>query len=488
VTRRRNFTRKRQRGVALLLVLSSLTILAVMLTEFQQQTSAELGSVLAERDAVQAEYAAKSAIALARLLLAAEPTIRKPLSFLLQNAQIPIWEHADLIMSAFNDQKSSLQFAALIGGAMENTKALGLPGATFEVVIVDEDSKINLNAASRGAGYKSQVAQQVMGLIGPPQYDRLFEGRDSEGNYNERPTVCSAIIDWTDTDTNNDSCLNTSQQQGTEGGAEDSFYQMLKRPYERKNAAFDSLEELHRVRGISDDFWATFVDPDPDDPKSRIVTVWGSDKLNVNTSNAVATLAAVCAAVPVGQTTPTCSDMLTRAKAISMMEMFRQLSSGIPVFHSVNQFISMLKPASSAASGASATPSSSGLMGSLTSMMTGSVPSLEAMGIPPITGLVDALLQKTLGVQSQVFSIHATGIVKSGRRETRTRIHAVIDLRGAPEPGAYLINLATNLGMLGSAGVASTAAPSASASATASASSLSTGPQSDGNVVYYRFN
>jgi len=488
VTRRPKFTRKRQRGVALLLVLSSLTILAVMLTEFQQQTSAELGSVLAERDAVQAEYAAKSAIALARLLLAAEPTIRKPLSFLLQNAQIPIWEHADLIMSAFNDQKSSQQFAALIGGATENTKALGLPGATFEVVIVDEDSKINLNAASRGAGYKSQVAQQVMGLISPPQYDRLFEGRDSEGNYNERPTVCSAIIDWTDTDTNNDSCLNTSQQQGTEGGAEDSFYQMLKRPYERKNAAFDSLEELHRVRGISDDFWATFVDPDPDDPKSRIVTVWGSDKLNVNTSNAVATLAAVCAAVPVGQTTPTCSDMLTRAKAISMMEMFRQLSSGIPVFHSVNQFISMLKPASSAAGGAAAAPSSSGLMGGLSSMMTGSVPSLEMMGIPPITGLVDALLQKTLGVQSQVFSIHATGIVKSGRRETRTRIHAVIDLRGAPAPGAYLINLATNLGMLGSAGVAPTAAPSASASAAASGSSLPTGPQSDGNVVYYRFN
>ena len=138
--------------------------------------------------------------------------------------------------------------------------------------------------------------------------------------------------------------------------------------------------------------------------------------------------------------------------------------------------------------GAAAAPSSSGLMGGLSSMMTGSVPSLEMMGIPPITGLVDALLQKTLGVQRQVFSIHATGIVKSGRRETRTRIHAVIDLRGAPEPGAYLINLATNLGMLGSAGVAPTAAPTASASAAASASSLPTGPQSDGNVVYYRFN
>lgn len=217
----RPYQRKKEGGVALVMVLSALTVLAVMLTEFQQETSAELGSVMSERDAVQAEYAARSAIALSRLLLAAEPTIRKPLSFLLQNAQIPVWQHADLILSAFNDEKSVRDFGALIGGSMERTKALGIPGASFEVTIVDEDSKINLNAAARGAGYKAQVSQQVMGLISPPQYDRLFEGRDAEGNFNERPTVCSAIIDWTDTDTTNDSCLSTSQ--ATEGGAEDSF-------------------------------------------------------------------------------------------------------------------------------------------------------------------------------------------------------------------------------------------------------------------------
>ena len=470
------------------MVLSALTVLAVMLTEFQQETSAELGSVMSERDAVQAEYAARSAIALSRLLLAAEPTVRKPLSFLLQNAQIPVWQHADLILSAFNDEKSVRDFGALIGGKMERTKALGIPGASFEVEIVDEDSKINLNAAARGAGYKSQVSQQVLGLIGPPQYDRLFEGRDAEGNFNERPTVCSAIIDWTDTDMTNDSCLSTSQAQATEGGAEDSFYQMLKFPFERKNAAFDSLEELHRVRGISDDFWATFVDPDPDDAKSRIVTVWGSDKLNVNTSNAVATLAAVCAAVPVGQTTPVCNDMATRSKAVSMLEMFRQLSAGIPVFHSVTQFTNMLKPAASAAGAAgSAKPAASAPgMDPLSSMMSGGPPSLEMMGIPPITGLVDALLQKTLGVQSQVFSIYATGIVKNGRRETRTRIHAVVDLRGAPPPGIsrppdFNPNQQPGLGP---------PMPSATSSASASAlpSSLSTAPQPDGNVIYYKFN
>ena len=330
------------------------------------------------------------------------------------------------------------------------------------------------------------MRSKLLGLIGPPQYDRLFEGRDNEGNFNERPTICSAIIDWTDTDTTTDSCLSTSQAQGTEGGAEDSFYQMLKKPYERKNAALDSLEELHRVRGVSDDFWATFVDPDPDDAASRIVTIWGSDKLNVNTSNAVATLAAVCAAVPVGQTTPVCNDMVIRAKAVSMMEMFRQLSAGIPVFHSVNQFISILKPSASAAAAGSASPApaASGL-GGLGSLMSGP-PSLEMMGIPPIPTLVDALLQKTLGVQSQVFSIYATGLVKSGRRETRTRIHTVVDLRGAPPPGTmpqYMIEQ-----LLGTSPSATAAAPAATASASTSASSLPTGPQPDGNIVYYRFN
>jgi hypothetical protein len=177
-----------------------------------------------------------------------------------------------------------------------------------------------------------------------------------------------------------------------------------------------------------------------------------------------------------------------RAKAITMMEMFRQLSSGIPVFHSVNQFITMLKPSSSAGTGAAPAPSSSGILGGLTSMMSGGVPTLEMMGIPPIQGLVDALLQKTLGVQSQVFSIYATGLVKSGRRETRTRIHAVIDLRGAPAPGDYLIKQAERAGLLGSATAAAPAAPTVSASASTMASSLPTGPQSDGNVVYYRFN
>jgi general secretion pathway protein K len=77
---RRQRARRARRGVALILVLSSLTILTVMLSEIQDESAAELGSALSARDAVVAEYAARSAINLSRLLIAAEPTIRKTLA------------------------------------------------------------------------------------------------------------------------------------------------------------------------------------------------------------------------------------------------------------------------------------------------------------------------------------------------------------------------------------------------------------------------
>ena len=69
--------RKNQRGVALILVLGSIAIMSVMLTDFQDEATSELSAALADRDTMKAEYLARSAIALSRLLIAAEPTIRQ---------------------------------------------------------------------------------------------------------------------------------------------------------------------------------------------------------------------------------------------------------------------------------------------------------------------------------------------------------------------------------------------------------------------------
>src|SRR5262245_35989302 len=101
--------RRKRRGLALIMVLGALTVLTVLLADFQDETSAELGSALSARDALRAEYAARSAANLGRLLIASEPTIRKALAPLLMligggaPPQIPVWEFADQVLGAFND-------------------------------------------------------------------------------------------------------------------------------------------------------------------------------------------------------------------------------------------------------------------------------------------------------------------------------------------------------------------------------------------------
>ena len=87
--RRSRRSRRSRRGVALVLVLGALTILTVMLTETQDESSADFASALTARDQLIAEYAARSGVNLSRLLIAAEPTIRASLAPILMNAPDP---------------------------------------------------------------------------------------------------------------------------------------------------------------------------------------------------------------------------------------------------------------------------------------------------------------------------------------------------------------------------------------------------------------
>ena len=68
--RRRMKKRNRERGIALVMVMGAIAILTVMLAEFQDETSAELAAATAQRDAIQAEYMARSAVNLGWVMLA----------------------------------------------------------------------------------------------------------------------------------------------------------------------------------------------------------------------------------------------------------------------------------------------------------------------------------------------------------------------------------------------------------------------------------
>jgi general secretion pathway protein K len=415
---------KRERGVALMLVLGALTILTVMLTETQDESSADFASALATRDQLVAEYAAKSGVNLARLLIAAEPTIRKALpilGFLFGGTtpQLPVWEHASRVLGAFNDQQGAENFSSLAGLDIKAGKNLGFEGGGFDIEIIDEDSKININAPARGDAFsKQRLGQQLAGLMAGPQYDPLFSNRDSDGQHSDRLATCGAIIDFIDPDQDADQAFcDPTSQTAQAAGAEDGFYQSLPRPYERKNAALDSFEELHRVRGMSEDFWSTFIDPDPDEPRKRVVTVWGQGAVNVNSANPQTLLALVCSNADPNQT-PMCHDPNEAAKFLGAFAMVRMFTTGAPLFGSPDLFISSLQ--------------GKGLFG----------PVLTAMGVQPVVFRSNSNLSKQMTTESKVFSIYATGRVKSGSRLIHTKIHAVVDFRDAPAPGVNMQALA----------------------------------------------
>jgi len=485
--------------MALILVLAALTVLTVMLSEIQDESSAEFSSALAARDALVAEYAARSAVNLSRLLIAAEPTIRRSLTIVFALVggprQIPVWAYSDRILGAFNDSDGAASFASLAGVDPKLGKNLGLKGAGFRLDIVDEDSKINFNVAARGDAFsQTRLASQIIGLIGPPQYSPLFEGRDADDTYSDRRAICSAIIDWVDPDQDQAICDPTSTT-AQQAAAEDSFYQLLKQPYKRKNAAFDSLEELHRVRGVSDDFWATFIDPNPDVPDKRIVTIWGQGAVNVNTANPQTLLAIVCQAS--NNLALMCTDLNEAQKFIMAMTMLRSFMPGLPVFKNAQEFVSALQQTNQ--TGAPGAPAAPAAPAAVPGFGGGGVNPIQmimkALQIPPVPIVSAAETAKMVTTESKVFSIYATGYVKSGQRESRVRVHAVVDFRGAPAPQQLIADqlaaLAQGQGLSNGTGAQPTPTTASSASPSGSGtpppgipSVLKPGP--GGNVVYYR--
>lgn len=451
------------------MVLSALTVMTVMLAEFQEDTAAELGSALSERDALRAEFAARSAINLSRLLIAAEPTIRRSVALLLMGAkQLPVWAFAPDVLGAFNGDDGKQRFEAIMGLKVEQGKGLGFDGASFEVDVVDEDAKINVNSPSRGSiFYNERLASQLMGLLMPPRYDPLFEQRGSDGNYNDRAAICSALIDWTDPDQQTWVCGSEGSESQQQAAAEDSFYQLLAKPYFRKNAAFDSLEELHLVRGFGEEFWATFVDPEPENPRKRLLTVWGGDQVNVNTAEPLSLWALICSRH--GQPThPVCTDIEQARMLFSVFSMIQGLARGVPLFGSPSAFLDTLK--------------GKGMFG----------PMLEQFGFPPMEFLAEGDLKKWLTTESKVFSVYATGIVKSGQRETRVRVHAVVDFRQAPPPGQArrLDEVAGSLGLSGSDldGRLGGADGSSGDASEEEALQALLQPSPGGEIIYYRIN
>jgi general secretion pathway protein K len=182
-----------------------------------------------------------------------------------------------------------------------------------------------------------QLFAMMGGYQSPSPYDPLFSARDADGNFHSRLDVVGGLIDWWDVDTDR-TAFDPGAGTVESAGSEDDIYQRLDEPYHARNAPFDSLQEMRLVRGVTDDFWATFVEPTPGDQESRIITIYGSGSVNPNEAPPEVLLARLCSFI---EAQTLCVDAGEAAKFIQLMGVIRGFR--VPFFTRSSDFLNFVE-------------------------------------------------------------------------------------------------------------------------------------------------
>ncbi len=418
---------QRKGGLALVSAMLAIAILAVMLTDFHEHTSTSFAVARAERDRLKAEYLAISAINLTRLLIVNEPRIRAMVGPILQAfagrapSQLPIWKFANELLIPFceHDKETLKQQISSIN--LQLAKGLDDIDGSCEIMAVAENSKINVNKVPGLGGdvARRAIAVQLYSLTGgnlnPSPYDDMFSGNYGSMKAISRLDVIANLIDWWDFDQNKTTYDPTSAAIDT-SAPEDNSYRSQRDAYSIKNAPYDSLDELHLVSGVSEDFWATFVQPKPSEPDKDLITVYGTAETNPNEARPEVLLARVCAILI---NTTLCRDPLEGAKFVQLMTTVRGILP-IPWFRTGQDFINFI--------------SGKGGPNDLFSVLTSFLGQDTTLMFRPVV-LTNDLVQQLaplFNTESFVFTIQATS--KVGDTQMRIRTVANFHSRWVPPP------------------------------------------------------
>lgn len=243
--------RPRQRGIALLMVLSMLAIVGSVAAQFQYESHVDLALAYGARDELQAEYNALSALRLRALILKQSRKIQTMLMAVTaamnpgggapggQPPLGPILEMIPVECGLMN---------AITHAVGERSREAEGPQDFFigdcQATSESEHAKISINLLRNATNRQGpQLADALQAILGGPQMQRYFEMDDRNGVHAETAiALVQNIIDYIDSD---------HTAQGNLGD-EDRVYQGMKRGYRAKNAAFDSVAELQMVAGVSD--------------------------------------------------------------------------------------------------------------------------------------------------------------------------------------------------------------------------------------------
>jgi type II secretory pathway component PulK len=401
----------RQQGIALVVVASTIAVLAAVLGDFAYNSRVDLEAAANGRDQLRAEYLARSGIQLARLLIKVQqsvldqPQVRKFIG------DVQIGDFAPYLMKAFGGAKDEREgLGAMLGIDTSQMKGLGVGNnASFDVEMTSDDGRLNLNCGGgiNDVPHQQQLYAVLSSLFWPPRYNRMFETADSEGQYWNRDDTARAILDWADVDENRFEPPPASSS----SNAEDYRYDASKDPYKAHNMYYDTIEELTLVRGVSDDVWGSF---------GEMFTVYGGCKINlaaVRPENWPLVAALIRATVKDDHKTDQVlmDDVLLAGLAQQIIGM-AQLTGGV---QSVDQFINLISDPAAA----------------IKNMMTGGT-GTSANSTPPslpqgITGVpIDKAKMTNVATVGprRIYRLDATGtIARTQDKKIEVHIRAVWD-------------------------------------------------------------
>jgi type II secretory pathway component PulK len=287
--------RNRRSGVALLVVMTTIMILTVVITELSYTARVRFLVAAHEKERAQAYWLSQTGINVYKLLLSANKQMEGN-SMMSQGASmlginlgdalwqmVPVFNTGLLRMlfasggDASDIEEEEVEAFKQTGKVSEETEKVSREGGLFNdknfldfegdfnAEIVDEDSKLNvslLGNAQQKSVQDSAIGQQLYGLMSGEEHDQWFRDKNID-----RWEIIANLKDWVDKD---------SMRSGRSGGYEDALYNNLESPYLAKNAPFDTFDEIRLVDGWQDDIMDRF---------GKQLTIHGVGKVNVNTAD-----------------------------------------------------------------------------------------------------------------------------------------------------------------------------------------------------------
>jgi type II secretory pathway component PulK len=260
---------KKNKGVALILVLLITTVLTMISVELLYSIRVQASIAKNNKDDVRAKYLAYGALKFAKLFLKFDLSVGDQIAKITQSldlstfnlegvdpATLHIW---DFMPISYPPPISA--FAMILNTSISEEETLK-PGESFDVDIEDESVKININALrdeKPAENNKPLTWSLLYNLFNEEEFNDIFKNESTD----IKKKIVDNILDWIDND-----------YEAVNGGNEEALY--LEEGYRVKNNKFDSIKELGLISEFKDAYMSTF---------EQYLTCFGDNKINVKAAS-----------------------------------------------------------------------------------------------------------------------------------------------------------------------------------------------------------